>query len=274
MSEQFHTSTGYIEVNGGKLYYEIAGAGHPLVLIHGGLVDSRLWDDQLRVFAQHYRVIRYDIRGFGKSTPITKDTPSYSMVEDLHSLLQQLGIEKTALLGLSLGGGIAIDFTLAYPEMVDALIPVAAGLSGFTPPAGANAQWEEIDSYLEKGDFEQAVELENRMWTDGPHRTPDQVDPKVRARVHEMNLHNYEIQSPEGTEPEPPKKRAAAHLDEIHVPTLIIVGDQDVSYILEIADILADTIEGAKKVVIPNTAHHLNMEQPDTFNRAVLDFLN
>src|SRR5512147_2094059 len=110
------------------LYYEIAGEGHPLVLIHGGLVNSGLWDDQFEVFAGHYRTLRYDVRGFGKSK---SPTSYFSNHSDLRDLLDYLGIQQVYVLGLSMGGMIAIDFTLAYPNHVAALLPIAAGLSGY-----------------------------------------------------------------------------------------------------------------------------------------------
>lgn len=267
-----HITSGFAEINYMQFYYEIAGEGHPLTLIHGGLVDRRLWDDQFEVFAQHYRVIRYDLPGYGNS-PVP--TEPYLITDDLYKLLRFLNVEKTYVMGLSMGGGIAIDFTLAHPEMVDALIPVAAGVSGFLPPATSQQQWAEIDALIEQGKIEEAVELENRMWTDGPNRTPDQVDANVRRRVHEMNLHNYQRQTPDMSVPLPmdDATKAINRLKTIHVPTLVIVGDEDQPYIQTIADKLASDIAGAQKVVIPNTAHHLNMEQPATFNRIVLDFL-
>ena len=119
--------TGFVESNGTQLYYEMMGEGHPLVLIHGGYMDRRMWDDQFAVFAQHYRVIRYDVRGFGQTAlpPVP-----YTDREDLSHLLSFLGLEKTYLIGLSLGGEIAIDFTLDYPGMVDALILVGSSISG------------------------------------------------------------------------------------------------------------------------------------------------
>lgn len=267
-----HITSGFAEVNYMQFYYEVAGQGHPLTLIHGGLVDRRLWDDQFEVFAQHYRVIRYDLPGYGDSS-VPKEP--YSISDDLYKLLRFLNVEKTYVMGLSMGGGIAIDFTLAHPEMVDALIPVAAGISGFPAPATSQQQWAEIDALIEQGKFEEAVELENRMWTDGPNRTPDQVDSHVRRRVHEMNLHNYQHQTPDISVPLPmdDATKAINRLKEIHVPTLVLVGDEDQPYILSIANKLTSDIAGAQKVVIPNTAHHLNMEQPATFNRIVLDFL-
>lgn len=279
MTEARQLQTGFAEVNGTRLYYEVAGVGHPLTLIHGGLVDRRLWDDQFEVFAQHYRVIRYDMRGFGDSGLIKAEAGAYSFEKDLHDLLQFLGIEKTYLLGLSMGGAIAIDFTLMYPGMVDALIPVAMGLSGFKPAEDEfseeeKASWIQVDEALKKRDIPRAVELTLHMWTDGPVRTPNQVDPAVREKVRAMTTRNYQRPDEQETvEPESLEPPAISRLSEIHIPTLIIVGDQDVRTILQIADILEKGIAGAKKVVIHGPAHHLNMEKPEEFNRAVLDFL-
>lgn len=270
MTETNQLQTGFADVNNTRLYYEVAGTGHPLVLIHGGLVNRRLWDDQFAVFAQHYKVIRFDIRSFGDSAPITAETPPYSLEEDLFSLLKFLGIEKTYVLGLSMGGAMAIDFTLMYPEMVDALIPVAMGLSGFE----GEEPWTEVDEALKRGDVAQAVELTLRMWTDGPMRTPDQVDPDVREKVRAMTTRNFEHPEEENaTQPRTLEPPAISRLAEIHVPTLIIIGDQDVRDILKIADILEKGIPGARIEVINGTAHHLNMEKPREFNRIVLDFL-
>ncbi len=270
MKEINQLQTGFADVNNTRLYYEVAGTGHPLVLIHGGLVNRRLWDDQFAVFAQHYQVIRFDIRSFGDSAPITAETPPYSLEEDLFSLLKFLGIEKTYVLGLSMGGAMAIDFTLMYPEMVDALIPVAMGLSGFE----GEEPWTEVDEALKRGDIAQAVELTLRMWTDGPMRTPDQVDPDMREKVRVMTTRNFEHPEEENaTQPRTLEPTAISRLAEIHVPTLIIIGDQDVLDILKIADILEKGIPGARIEVIPGTAHHLNMEKPQEFNRIVLDFL-
>jgi pimeloyl-ACP methyl ester carboxylesterase len=128
MNEAKQLSTGFVETNGTKLYYEMLGEGHPLVLLHGGYMDRRMWDDQFAVFAQSYQVIRYDIRGFGKSA--LPQVP-YADRQDLYNLLTFLGVSKVYLLGLSLGGEIALDFTLEYPDMVDALILVGSPVSGY-----------------------------------------------------------------------------------------------------------------------------------------------
>ncbi len=279
MSATPQTVTGFAEVNGTKLFYEVAGEGHPLVLIHGGLVDHHLWDEQFAAFAQHYKVIRYDMRGFGDSGLVKVGDAPYTMRDDLHALLHHLGIEKTYVMGLSMGGGMAIDFTLAYPEMVDALIPVAAGVSGFDPEKSAAIEQEEraeaeIEAAFAQHDKPLAVELTLRFWTDGPERTPEQTDPAVRQKVKAMTTRNYQRPDDEDApNPLPLETPAISRLGEIHVPTLIIVGSADVRTILVIADILEKGIKGAKKAVIPDTAHHLNMEKPAEFNQIVLNFL-
>jgi pimeloyl-ACP methyl ester carboxylesterase len=270
-----HVQKGIAEVNGTRLYYEVAGEGHALVLNHGGLVDNHLWDDQFDEFAQHFKVVRYDIRGFGDSGMIKNGMEPYSMERDLYSLLQFLGIEKTYVLGLSMGGALSIAFTLQYPEMVDALVTVGAGLSGYEGdyPEELKAKFEAMDEAFKRGDIAQSVEISLQIWTDGPHRTPGQVDPQVRERVRTMTTRNFERGDDEEVEPRLIEPPAARRLAEIHVPSLIIVGDQDVEFILMIADTLEKGISGAKKVVIAGTAHHLNMEKPQEFNRVVIDFL-
>ena len=251
------------------LYYEIAGEGQPLVLIHGGLVNSGLWDDQFAVFAAHYRTLRYDVRGYGKSK-----SPSsyYSNYGDLRDLLEYFGIEQAYVLGLSMGGGIAIDFTLTYPHHVAALLPIAAGLGGYHATSNRVLR-DEMEAAYESGDQERAVELSLQVWTDGPYRTPDQVDPAVRERIRAMTAHTLNLPDvdPWLQRLEPP---AIDRLAEIHVPTLFVVGDQDVEDILKIGDLIIANVRGAQRAVIPGTAHHLNMERPDEFNRIVLEFLD
>jgi pimeloyl-ACP methyl ester carboxylesterase len=263
-----------LEVNGARLYYETRGEGHPLLLSHAGIADRRMWDDQIEVFAQRYRVVRYDHRGFGRSE---LPPAPYAFHEDLYGVLRALGIERAYLIGVSIGGAAVIDFTLAHPEMVDALITVGAGVSGLEVPNTAEemALFERVEQAIEAGDLDGANAQEVHIWVDGPRRSPEQVDPRVRERVSEMNRPTFD-RTPEQQEKakhqslDPP---AAGRLSEIHVPTLVIVGDQDVSDVQLTADRLAAEIPGARKVVMQGTAHVPNMEQPEEFNRIVLDFL-
>src|SRR5215471_17547543 len=112
-----------------QLYYEVTGEGQPLVLVHSGGFDRRLWDEQFTTFADNYKVIRYDVRGHGQSPPPTKP---YSDAEDLYRLLQELHVEKAHFVGLSLGSTIVVDFALAHPEMVDSLVLATPEVNGYS----------------------------------------------------------------------------------------------------------------------------------------------
>ena len=275
-TKQFYS--GMANVNSTGIFYEVAGQGHPLVLIHSGYSNRQLWDDQFEVLAQFYKVIRYDLRGYGNSAVVTADTPLYTDWQDLFGLLQFLEIEKTYLLGLSGGGAIAIDFTLKHPTMVDALLLVSTGVSGFDferwiHESPLHENFARLDEAFENADVSQMIELSLPLWTDGPARTPEQINASVRERVGAMCLHNWTLANDPAAPPaqtiDPP---ALTLLAEIDVPTLIIVGNQDVPAILEIGDILVEKIKGARKVNIPEAGHHLNMEKPGEFNQLVLDF--
>jgi pimeloyl-ACP methyl ester carboxylesterase len=268
----------FVEINGTRLHYDVRGTGDPLVLIHSGISDLRLWDEQMDAFVASHHVIRYDVRGYGK-TPHPPGSGTFSHRDDLNALLDYLDVNQTAVLGCSIGGAIAIDFTLAYPERVTALIPVASAVSGYDPEETDVAAKEErerlfteVDAAYKKGDFQRAAHLLARVWMNGPKRSPDQIDPEVRARAVSMLLDLFELPEDEGAE-RPLEPPAASRLAEIKVPTLVVVGDYDDERILLAADYLAEGIAGARKVVIPRVAHYPNMERPTEFHRLVLDFL-
>src|SRR5690606_30071136 len=119
--------TGFLDVNGARLYYEDMGSGEAVVFVHAGIADNRMWDDQFALFAESHRVIRYDQRGFGQS-PAPKGPFSYHA--DLHGVMQALGVERAALIGCSMGGMAVVDFALEHPEMTRALVAVCGGISG------------------------------------------------------------------------------------------------------------------------------------------------
>ena len=259
---------GYAPVTGGQLYYEVAGSGHPLVLTHAGVADHRMWDEQFPAFARHYRTIRYDFRGFGQSSG--SDVP-FAYHQDLHDLLAHLGVEHAYVCGLSMGGLISLNFTLAYPQMVDALILTATGAGHNPPSTELRDWWDRINAAEELGNLEAANELELQLWVDGPHRGAGAVDPAMRARVEAWNLAAFKRPAMPGKPL--PLDPPAARLHEITAPTLIIVGDADVSDVVTNADLLARDIPHAQKVVLPNVAHMVNMERPQEFTDLVLAFL-
>lgn len=262
--------TGFLGDEGARLYYEVAGQGHPLLLIHAGVADSRMWDEQFEVFAQHYRVIRYDLRGYGRTEVPAGQISNHA---DAANLLRHLHVEKAHVIGISFGGLVALDFALAYPQMVSALVLGAPSVSGCQPSELQQQFGAEENAYLEKGDLVGATELNLRMWVDGPYRTPEQVSAEVRQRVGQMQMHAFTIPIPEEAEGIPLTPPAIQRLDEVRVPTLLLVGDLDIPDKLALVDELAAKIPGAQQVHIPQTAHMLSLEKPAEFNQLVFDFL-
>ncbi len=259
-----------IEVGGAPLSYEVVGTGPALVLLHEGIADSRMYDDQVDALARQYRVVRYDQHGFGRSgTP----TRAYAHHEDLHALLRHLGIDRVALLGMSQGAAIALDFTLTYPARVGALLLLAPAVGGYLMGEATLALGEPIAAAFQAGDIAHAIELSVRLYVDGPRRAPDEVDPDVRARFRTMHIDYLRWTREGGRSADPLAPPASARLGEIHVPSLIAVGTGDIPHILEQADLLARTIPDARLVALPRVAHVFNMEQPAETNRLALDFL-
>jgi pimeloyl-ACP methyl ester carboxylesterase len=234
-----------------------------------------MWDDQFHPFAQHYRVIRYDVRGFGKSElpPVP-----YADRQDLFELLKYVGIEKTYLLGLSLGGVIAIDFTLDYPDMVDALILVGSPVPGF--PIELLYTEEQLEQQRSRwAAFEEAIQERNipamvDALMEDPTLVPSSNYPAARQLVRN-NLAEYSFAWVLDPAPkqdlDPP---AYERLAEIHVPTLIMLGAQDDPRLFKDADKLERDIVGASRVTIAEAHHMPNMEKPEEFNATVLDFLD
>jgi pimeloyl-ACP methyl ester carboxylesterase len=270
MTPVTQTETGFAELNGTKFYYEVAGAGHPLVLVHAGIADCSMWDEQFQAFAQHYRVIRYDMRGYGQ-TPLV-DEP-YAHYQDLPALLDFLGVKQAHVLGCSMGGTTALDFTLAYPARVSSLIAVAARPEGYLFNSAPPPQLDAMEAAFQTGDFEQLSELEVQMWVDGPTRTSEQVDAALRNRVRAMNVVALKNEALELGAAQPLDPPAAQRLHEITAPTLVIIGDLDRPVMLSAADFMAQTMPNARKVVMTGTAHLPSMEKPELFNEIVLDFL-
>lgn len=262
---------GSADLNGTRIYYEVIGDGQPLVLLHSSLTNSQMWDAQWETFAQYCRAIRYDLRGCGWSR---RSPGPFSPREDLFQLMRYLGVERAALVGASTGGQLAIDFALEHPELVAALILIGAGVSGEQPSALLQERNEEIEAAAARGDNAQAVELKLRLWVDGPRRSAEQVEPTMREQVRQMIAQNVaRAAEQDQSQPLPMEPPAISRLSEIHVPTLVVVGDLDVPDTLTSADLLARSIRDAQKVVMPGAAHLPSMEQPEQFNRLVVEFL-
>jgi pimeloyl-ACP methyl ester carboxylesterase len=255
------------------LAFDDRGSGSPLVLAHAAVADRRMWDPQLPALAAAHRVIRYDFRGFGESLP---PQGPWSQHTDLLALLDELLISRTHLVGASMGAGIAVEAALARPATVDSLVLVSPGGALFDEsPAELRPVWAaEVDA-LDRGDIEAAVEVNLRAWVDGPDRTPDAVDPAVRALVATMQREAFEL--PEWDQEAAPEHEltppAAARLTELACPILVVVGDADQPSIRTVAERVAAEAALAQIVVWPGVAHMLTLERPDDFAELVLDFV-
>jgi pimeloyl-ACP methyl ester carboxylesterase len=259
--------TGVVRLaDGGTLHFEDLGSGSAVVLVHPGLWDSRTWDPQIEpLLATGCRVLRYDVRGYGRSSD---PTGPYSDVDDLAELLAARGIERAALVGCSMGGDIAIRFTLTHPERVWALVPVASGLQGFPwDEEELGPVFEPIQRAVEAGDLQRAVDLAMHVWA------PLGTDDPDGWRIREIAMGNTRQFVMDESLQLPSDPAPVDWLEAIDAPTLVLVGDTDVSAIERIADLLAARIPGARKVLIEQADHVVNLRQPDRFNQVVLDFL-
>ena len=264
--------TGHADVDGGRLYYETSGKGPALVLIHAGFLDSRMWDIQFQLFSENYRVIRYDVRGFGKSDVAQTKFSDY---KDLRRILDHLEAKTASLVGVSNGGRIASDFAVEYPSMVDHLVLVSPGMSGykFSGPEEEKL-WEEFDKQMkpqEEADREgraaDAVEMDVNAWA--PAQTLAN-----RERITQIAMDNFHVHVENPWKLQvPPEPRTWERLSNIRVPTLLIIGDRDVPAQILMVDNIHTHIPGSKKVLIQGGDHIVNMSEPDEFNRTVLEFL-
>jgi pimeloyl-ACP methyl ester carboxylesterase len=253
-------------VNGARLYYELAGEGPPLVFIHGYTLDHRMWDDQLAPFAAHYRVLRYDVRGFGRSS---LPTEPYSSAQDLKALLDHLAIPRAHIVGLSAGGGIAIDFALAYPEATASLIAVDAALNGHT----YDPDFLDNERAVRRTAREDGVPAARARWLASPLFAPAHEQRAVAARlaaiIQDYSGWHWLNRDPATHAGEP----AAARLADIRAPTLVFLGERDLPDFHHIALSLATRVPNARKITLP-TGHMANMEAPTPFNEATLTFLS
>lgn len=261
--------SGYVAVDGARLYYEQAGSGMPVVLIHGGFLDHRMWDGQFDLVAERYRAIRYDVRAHGRSH---SDSVPFADQDDLRQLLDALAVPRAVIVGLSMGGRIAVDFALTDPDRVAGLLLVGSGLSGFEPRSDEIARYLQDLRSAAQVSFPAIFETFAHWWCDGPYREPSDVDSVVRGRVLEMLAGSEQrwLYAPLERELDPP---AIRRLEEIDIPTLAVVGTLDVPDIDQIAHLIDQQVPGAERVYIPDVAHMVNMEKPAEFNRVLLEFL-
>ncbi len=257
--------SGYIDAGGGRLFYEAAGTGDCIVLIHDGLIHHEVWDAQFPVLARTHRVVRYDRRGYGKSD---QPAAAYSNVADLLRVFEQLGIEQAWLVGMSAGGGLAIDFTLAHPERVGGLILVGAVVSGFDYTTHFYTRGGRMTQQI----YSDPESLRVYITTTDPYNiAPSSTAARERARsLLEAYPGNARFEKHRLATPPPP---ALGRLGEIRVPTLLVVGEFDIPDVHAHAGAIDAGIAGAQRVIVSGSGHLVPLEQPEAFNAEIARFL-
>ena len=267
------TTKSYFDLEDGQLYCETAGEGIPLVLAHAAFLDSRMFDASWERLAKHFRVIRYDMRGFGKSSPVTGPL---SRRNDLDRLLTHLNVTQAHMVGCSLSGEIGLDLALEQPHRFKSLTLVGSTPSGFQLQGEPPRYMLEMFDAMQHGDIDRSNELQIRIWLDGEHREASQVDSTLRKNALEMNRipvaqNTFFISDMQPANPlDPP---AITRLEAVNCPTLIVTGSLDHPEILRAADEMVNRIPNARKTIIESTGHVPSFEQPDTFVKLLMDFL-
>ena len=254
------------ELNGARIAYEVTGSGPAVVLVHAGIADRRMWRDTVPALAGEFTVLTYDQRGFGEST-LPSGPVTYT--DDLRALLDHVGIQRAALVGVSMGGRSALELTLLRPERVTSLVLVGAPLSDWDWSAEMQRADEEETAAIDAGDFERAIRGNVEFWIGSASEEVRDLSAAMQRTAFEIP-----VPVPEPSSPPPLDPPASQRLGEIAVPTLVVVGNNDVVDIQKVADVLAKEIPGARKVTMPDTAHLPPLERPEEFNRILLDFLH
>ncbi|MDO8359732.1 MAG: alpha/beta hydrolase [Devosia sp.] len=260
-----------IRFDGATLRGEADGFGIPVVFLHAGVADRRMWAAQMEAAAAAgYHVVSYDRRGYGETE--TPDEP-FSHLVDLEAVLDQLDIHAAVLVGCSMGGGLAIDFAIENPGRTIGLVLVGTAITG----AEQAEQPEEIATILdaltyafERGNLDLVNKIEAHLWLDGPLEQSGRVQGEQRELFFAMN--EIALNHPKLTHEEP-RDPAGDALPAIAAPVLLVVGDLDFPDTIERHEALSEDLPEAFAVVIEGTAHLPSLERPDLFNPLLLEFL-
>ena len=258
---------GFAPADGSNLSYEVCGTGPPVVLIHGFSLDMTMWDNEVHELSSSHSIVRYDLRGHGRSVA---GNTRYSHSGDLRVLFDHLGLKKAVLVGLSLGGSTALNFAIAHPERVNALVVIDPSLSGFAwSKDTADSQQKIVGLARTHG-----VDALRARWLSLPLFHTAVANPRSAERLRSIiaGYSGWHWLNPDlGIPTSPP---TITRLREISVPTLIVVGEFDTRDFHEIAATLQSKISNAQKVVIRGSGHMVNLERPEEFITVLKKFLS
>lgn len=255
-----------VTANGIDIHYALEGEGPLVTMSHSLGCNLTMWDEQARALKQRYQVLRFDTRGHGQTSAPTDAYTLEQLAEDLRGLLTELGVAQTHFVGLSMGGMIGQVFALRYPHMVQSL---ALCDTTSRVPADAAPSWEERVRTVQTGGMEALVEATIEGWFTASFREQRRdVTDKVRAMLRSTPPQGYI-----GCCRAIPRLNTTAHLGEIRCPAIVIVGDQDPRTPLAAARTIHEALPSSELVVLESASHLSNMEQPEAFNEALLDFL-
>ena len=248
-----------------------SGSGTPIIFLHAGIADHRMWAPQLTAFAKTHHVIAYDRRGFGGT--ISPDV-AFAHVDDLLAIMDHFGLAAATLVGCSQGGRIAIDCALAHPQRVHALMLIAAAISGASEPGAEAAEIQAVIDALEiaeeANDLARVNQLECQLWLDGPSSPPGRAPDTLRELFLDMN--GIALRKPALARRIQPAS-AFDRVHDIHAPTCVCWGDLDFAHVQANGRYLATRIVGAQSGVITGTAHLPNLEQPAAVNAMLWQLL-
>lgn len=248
-----------VDVNGARLWYDEAGSGPAVLLLHGGLGDSGLWEPVVPFLAERFRTIRSDLRFYGRSTG---PNAPWSWQDDAIGVLDELGIQRAAIVGLSMGGKLALDIALAHPDRLWAVAGVAPGLGGHD----GGAYTEEHEARFEAAEDKTAamMEIDFEVWA--PLGADDRIRRLWRATPDANPL-------PEGVEPlEPPGAPAKERLGELRVPTLVVTASHDPAGMREIGPLVEREAPNARHLEL-DSDHYLTLREPELLSSMLLEFL-
>jgi pimeloyl-ACP methyl ester carboxylesterase len=259
--------TGTVGVDGGSLYYETAGSGAPVILIHGGFGDRRMWDEQFGPLSQVFRVIRYDHRGFGRSSA---PAAAYSPVGDLVKLMDHLKLVRANLVGNSMGGTLALDFALLQPDRTGAVVVIASTASGYPVPQEDVKRVEAVFEMARAKGTEAAA----AQWLQHPMVAVAMQHPKAAPLVRQMIDENQKAFLMEHWPEERLTPPAYERLAGLNANVLLMVGDRDVAAVRDGARASADRIKRATFETIAGADHLPQMEQPAAVNKQLVQYIS